>query len=76
MENNDLKKEGKSNWLVSNFWVVFIIIIIVMWIGKNINKPDRELTPEEKRGNESICRQYYGNTQEYQDCVNGNYGRN
>jgi hypothetical protein len=76
MENNNSKKEVKGNWLTSNIWVVFIIIIVVILIGRIMNSPDRELTPEEKKGNESICRQYYGNTQEYQNCINGNYGRN
>jgi uncharacterized membrane protein len=76
MENNNSKKGVKSNWLISNIWVVFIIVIVVILIGRIMNRPDRELTPEEKKGNESICRQYYGNTQEYQDCINGNYGRN
>jgi hypothetical protein len=57
---------------MKNFWTVIIVIGIVIVILNILNRPDRELTPQEKRDNVSICHQYYGNGQEYEDCVNGN----
>jgi hypothetical protein len=57
---------------MKNFWTVVIVIIVILVIYKILNLPDRELTAEEKRANISICRQYYGSGQDYEDCVNGN----
>jgi hypothetical protein len=59
----------------SKIWWVIIIVIIIISIYKIGNRPNRELTPSEKRDNISTCHQYYGNGQEYQDCVNGNYSK-
>ena len=73
MENQKKDLMEESNWFKRNFWTVVIIIIIVIIINNIMNRPDRELTPQEKSDNVSICHQYYGNGQEYQDCVVGRY---
>ncbi len=68
------KKDGTVNWSTSIQWIV-IVGLIVLCLYKIMNRSDRELTPQEKRDNIETCRSYYGNGQEYQDCINGNYGR-
>ncbi len=55
-------------------WII-IIILAVFIIGKIMNRPDRELTSQEKQDNESLCSRYYGSGEDYQNCVNGNYGK-
>jgi hypothetical protein len=57
---------------MKKFWTIAIIIIVALVIYKIFSLPDRELTPEEKRANVSVCHQYYGNGQDYENCVNGN----
>jgi len=73
MEKNNLTEKGDSSNLI--FWAVVIIATIAITLNFMGDRPDRELTPQEKSGNVSICHQYYGNGQEYQDCVNGRYGK-
>lgn len=75
MEENKSKNTAPKFDLASKIWWIIIIIFVIFILYKIGNRPDRELTPQEKSDNVSICHQYYGNSQEYQDCVNGNYGK-
>ena len=68
------KRDGTTDWGAIITWGV-IIVFAIYCIYKIGNRPDRELTPQEKSGNISTCHQNYGNGQEYQDCVNGSYGK-
>lgn len=68
------KKDGTTDWSATIQWIV-IIGLVVMGIYKILNRPDRELTTQEKRDNVSVCHQYYGTGQAYEDCVNGNSNR-
>jgi hypothetical protein len=68
------KSDGTTDWWAIIIWIA-IIVFGIYCIFKIVDRPDRELTPQEKSDNVSICHQYYGNSQEYQDCVNGSYGK-
>ena len=65
------KRDGTTDWGAIIVWIA-IIVFGIYCIYKIVDRSDRELTPQEKSGNISICHQNYGNGQEYQDCVNGN----
>lgn len=66
----------ENNWFMDNFWTIVVVIFVGIVFYKIMNRPDRELTPQEKKDNMSICRQYYGSGQDYNDCVEGyNMGR-
>lgn len=73
LENTINTKETKTNFIPWG-WIIIIVLAIFI-IGKIMNRPDRELTPQEKQDNESVCSRYYGSGEAYQDCINGNYGR-
>lgn len=68
------KKDGTVDWSANIQWII-LIGLVILGIYKLLNRPDRELTPQEKSDNVSICHQYYGNSQKYLDCINGNYGK-